>query len=434
MDPTLLLYNGAATLATALLPGIWLGGFLARRFGDIWPRAGLFRDLAPAWEGPRVWLQAVSVGEVSVARAVCDELERRCPKVLLTVTTSTAKGLERARQDLGLTTQVAPFPLDLPWPVAAACRKIKPHVYASLETEIWPNLTAWLHNQGTSLLLLNGRISPRSFPRYRRFRPFMAPVLRRFTRLSMITPEDARRVEALGADPAKISVDGNAKYAGLSQRTSPELLKGPALLLALDSAPLLVAGSVRSGEEAPVLAAFKQVLSRHPKAVLAAAPRHVEKAGLWLEACADQDLQAQRWSSLSPAHPRDRQTQVVVIDVMGVLFALYGLARAAFVGASLVRLGGQNPMEPAAWGLPVFYGPSMEDFSDACQALEQAGASGQVADAAALARAWTRMLEDPQLCARQGESARKVVAGWSGAAAKSADIILEQLDRKGVLS
>ncbi|MBI5522346.1 MAG: 3-deoxy-D-manno-octulosonic acid transferase [Desulfarculus sp.] len=433
MDPGLLMYNLVALPAWGLLPAVGVGLGLAGRWGEIGPRLGLYRHLAPAGPGPRVWLQAVSVGEVGVAQAVAEELWRLEPRVELTVSASTVKGLERARQVLGQKALVAPFPLEAPWAVAAAWQRLRPQVYASLETEIWPNQLAWFERRGTALLLLNGRLSPRSFPRYQKVRPLVAAALRRFRVLSMISPEDARRAVLLGAPAQRVRVDGNAKYAGLTERARPELLAGPAAMLALGGRPLLVAGSARSGEEGPVLEAFQEVLASHPMAMLAVAPRHVERAPRWLLACAQRGLLAQRWTELSSTAPRREATQVVVVDVMGQLLGLYGLAKAAFLGASLVPLGGQNPMEPAAWGVPCLYGPSMEDFADAAQALAQAGAGQTVSDGPALARAWREMLDHPAQASAQGQAGRRVVAAWSGAAATAASLIVEQLDRQGAL-
>jgi len=426
------MYNLALSMAGPALPALWLGSRLAGRWGELWARLGLYRDLAPAPPGPRVWLQAVSVGEVGVALAVAQELWARRPEINLAVSSSTAKGLERAAQVFAGRARVLPFPLEAPWAVAAACGKVRPQVYASLETELWPNLLARLDRQGAALLLLNGRISPRSFPRYQRVRPLAAGCLRRFQALSMISEADAERAIALGAPAARVRVDGNAKYAGLLEQAQATDTSEAAACLALNNAPLIVAGSVRSGEEEPVLGAFVQVLKRHPAAVLAAAPRHIERAPRWLAACQRHGLLAQAWSGLSPRAPRRPETSVVVVDAMGSLMALYGLGRAAFLGASLVPLGGQNPMEPAAWGAPLVFGPDMADFLDAAEALQAAGAAQVVGGAEELARAWGELLSDPARAAQRGQAGRRVVAGWSGAAAAAAGLILAALERRGV--
>jgi 3-deoxy-D-manno-octulosonic-acid transferase len=376
----------------------------------------------------------VSVGEVVVARAVAEELLGRAPAVRLTVTSTTTKGLDAVRLAFGERAVVAPFPLDMPWTVWAAARRIRPHVYASLETEIWPGLLGALEGGGAVCLLLNGRLSPRSFPRYQKVRPLVKAALSHFTTLSMIGQADAERIIALGADPDRVRVDGNAKYAGLPERARAEDIPALEALLALGKAPLLVAGSAHTGEEALVLAAFAAVRGRHPEAVLAVAPRHVERAGNWLAACTERGLMAQRFSALSPAILRRAETSVVVVDVIGRLMALYGLARAAFLGASLVPSGGQNPMEPAVWGVPCFWGPSMEDFTDAVQALSEAGAGSLVADAAGLARGWLAVLDDPAAARERGANGRAVVARWSGAAVTAAELILTHLEQQGALS
>jgi 3-deoxy-D-manno-octulosonic-acid transferase len=277
-------------------------------------------------------------------------------------------------------------------------------------------------------------LSPRSFPRYQKARPLVKAALKRFAVLSMIGQADAQRIIALGAEPRRVRVDGNAKYAGLLSRARAADLPELKALLNLGESPLLVAGSARSGEEGPVLSAFAAVRQRHPAAVLAVAPRHVERAGNWLAACQGLSLAAQRFSGLTPDAPRRPETAVVVVDVMGRLMALYGLCRAAFLGASLVAKGGQNPMEPAAWGAPCFWGPSMEDFLDAAQALAEAGAGSRVDDAAGLARGWLAALEEPETARERGAGGREVVARWSGAATAAAELILVHLDRQGALS
>jgi 3-deoxy-D-manno-octulosonic-acid transferase len=420
-------------MASACLPPVWLAAKLSGRWAELWPRAGLYRQLASARPGPRVWLQAVSVGEVNVAAAIAEELFLQSPHLNLTITTSTEKGLERAREVFSHRAAVAAFPLDLPWPVIAAAAKIRPHVYASLETEIWPNLLARLERQDASLLVLNGRFSPRSFPRYKKLRWLMRPALRRLNCLSMISRVDAERALALGADPTKVRVDGNAKYAGLIERADSEAAKALEKRLALNQAPLLVAGSVRTGEEEPVLMAFAKLLQSHPQAVLAAVPRHVEKAPRWLETSSKLNLPAQLWSGLSDETTRRRDTRVVVVDAMGVLMPLYGLSRAAFLGASLVPLGGQNPMEPAAWGLPVCYGESMEDFADAALTLEAVGAAKRVHDASQLASFWLHCLDHPDRASEMGREAKKVVRWWSGSAKAAAELIMSELESQGAL-
>jgi 3-deoxy-D-manno-octulosonic-acid transferase len=368
-----------------------------------------------------------------VAKAIAQELLKLCPQVQLTITTSTGKGLEEARRSLAGMARVAVFPLEMPWSVVSLAAKVQPQVYASLETELWPNLFAWLGSRGCELLLLNGRISQRSFPGYKKARTLLRPTLRRLSLLSMISDGDAKRIIELGADPAKVRVDGNAKFAGLAKRVNQEALKEIALTLDLGDAPLFVAGSTRSGEEEPVLQAFDQVLKSHSDAVLAVAPRHVEKSPNWIKASAALGLTTQYWSELSPMSPRHEDTKVVVVDAMGQLFNLYGLAFAAFIGASLVDLGGQNPMEPAAWGTLILHGRHMEDFSDAAAALAGAGAAKTVADSRELAVVLKGLLDNPAKAKASGQAGLAVVDQWSDSAKTAAILIYNALKRKGVV-
>lgn len=431
MEPALALYNLAAAGAAAALPAVKLASVLSGRWGELWPRVGLYRFLAPARPGPRVWLQAVSVGELAVARSIAAALLELEPRAQITVTTSTAKGMEQGPEIIGSLGRVAPFPLDLPWAVLAAARKIRPQVYASLETELWPGLTARLTAAGARCLLLNGRLSPRAFPRYRRVRPLIRPTLRRLSALSMIGDEDAKRVVALGADPARVFVEGNAKYAGLIERTGGGPDRETAARLDLGPAPLVVAGSVRSGEEEAVLGAFRQTIAIIPDAVLLVAPRHVERAPRWLARGRAQGLVPQLYSDLSSDSPRRPDCNLVVMDVMGRLMGSYPLARTALVGASLVPLGGQNPMEPAAWGVPVCFGPDMADFADAAGALLASGAATKVEGAGDLAAAWARDLARPEAARERGAAGREVVARWSGAARAAARRLAAALAQRG---
>ena len=432
MRKSLIAYNLALGLAGTALPGLWLGSRLAGRWGELWARLGLYRDQRPPGPGPRVWLQAVSVGEVGVAAAIARELWAARPEINLSVSTSTAKGLEHAAEVFAGRARVLPFPLEAPWAVAGAEAKVRPDVYASLETELWPNFLAWLDRRGCELLLLNGRISPRSFPRYQKARPLVAGCLQRFACLGMIGPKDAARAVALGAPPERVVVDGNAKYAGITARVAACDTSHAAARLALGDAPLLVAGSARTGEEEPVLVAFKQVLAEHPAAVLAVAPRHVERAPRWLAQARGRGLSAQLWSELSPESPRRGDTQVVVVDAMGQLLALYGLGRAAFVGASLAPLGGQNPVEPAAWGAPLCFGPDMADFLDAAQALLRAGGAQEVANQDELAAWWAAMLASPDNAQAQGRAAKGVSQKYGDSARAAAGHILDALERRKI--
>lgn len=422
MHPSLYLYNLAAGVGSLALPAFFLASALDAGLSAQRPRVGLQGHLPFTPQSERgVWLQAVSVGEVQVADNIAQSLWERGFKQNLTITSSTSQGLSYAKKTVGLKAQVLPFPLDFIWAVQNAVQRIRPRLYVSLETEIWPNLLWALYRQGAKIIMLNGRISQRSFPRYLKIRPLMAACLNMFSCLSMISQLDAQRVIALGAHPARVRVDGNAKYGLLKKRAEqsqarPEL----AARLNLQNRPLLVAGSVRSGEEEPVLQAFKQVLQNHDKALLLCAPRHMNRADNWLRAAQKHGFTAGLWSRLNQREP---QMNVLVLDEMGRLFDFYGLASAVFVGASLVNKGGQNPLEPAAWGEPIAFGPYMEDFSDAT-ALLLPQAAVQVDNAPQLAQFWMRCLQEPDYANNLGKQAKQVVARLDGSAGNCANLIM----------
>ncbi len=415
--------------------------FLAKPFLEIWSRLegpegmwpGRLGHLPPELValGPQdVWLQAVSVGEVSVAESIVKALDRLLPgkNLRILVSASTPAGFARAISSLGDRCSVMPYPLDFPQVVRGMVRQLRPRVYASLETELWPNLLKAVQRSGGRTILLNGRISVKSFPRYMKFKSLVTPVLRGFTKICAISEVHARRLEALGAPVERISITGNAKFEGLLSR--PEPARAACLRERLgiaDSDPVVVAGSLRSGEESEIVRAYT-TLSRHwPGLVLFVVPRHLRAVSRVRRALRASHVPFDLWSVLEVGHPRS--AQVVVVDVIGPLFDLYGLATAAFVGGSLVPRGGQNVMEPAAWGRPVLYGPHVENFEEARIFLERHGGGRKVADAEELAELLGCLLKDRERRARMGAGARLALRELAhGAATRQAETLIDVLE------
>lgn len=439
MNLPLAVYRLMQAPAYALLPVLWLSARTLGRLPGRWTRvlkdldrqAGRYRRLGPPPDGQRVWLQAASVGEVQVAAAMARHLLALRPGVRLTVSSSTSAGLAMARRLLGDQARVIPYPLDLGIFTRRAVAAVAPHLYAAVETELWPDLLHRLKGAGCALMLVNGRISPRSFKRYRRTRGLWAACLGLFDRLCMISQGDAERVIELGAPAQRVVVGRNAKYDGMLLRAEAGARPELAQRLALGGRPLLVVGSARGAEMSTVVEALRRVLSQRPEAVAAVAPRHPENRAAWVRALEDQGLAWQVFSRLSAGSPRFQDTRVVLVDTTGDLFDLYGLASLAVIGGSLVPLGGQNPMEPAAWGVPILVGPHMEDFSDAAAALVDAGGAAIVNDVDALADACLAWLDDPEAAAAAGAAARRVLAAWPTAAEQAAGLMVEQLQRTG---
>jgi 3-deoxy-D-manno-octulosonic-acid transferase len=314
-------------------------------------------------------------------------------------------------------------PLDTPGSVRRALRRVRPDVLVFLETEIWPAWITEAHRMGIRIAQVNGRISERSVGRYLRLRPFFRDVLRKVDAFSMIGPEDAGRILALGAEPGKVRISGNAKYELLVGEADPGAQGDLRRLLNLNPLqPVLVAGSTRSGEEEMILEAFRRISSRFPDTVLVLAPRHVVRARQIQTLLRERGFAYRLWSDLGEGTPK-REEPVVLVNTFGELFRLYSVGTVNFCGASLVPLGGQNPLEPAAWGKAAFYGPSMEDFPDAKALLEGLGAGIEVSSAADLAEQALFFLEHPLELADRGDRARKALLGSSGAAEAHARVI-----------
>lgn len=423
MSPGYLLYNTIISLTAPLI----LGAAARRgRLKGYWrQRLGFYPDLRNL-PGPRIWLHAVSAGEVQVAIALATALKDKASELSICLTTTTTAGLQAAQSLSVPDVQVLIFPLDAYGGPGRALARIRPDLVILLETELWPNFLRTARLRGVRTMLANGRISPRSIGAYRRVRFLIREVLNCLDLMAMIRPEDRERIIALGADPARVQVVGNAKYDLLLKRFDAERVVGLRDALGLSPDQLvLVAGSTRSGEEALVLQAFQRLRADFPRLHLILAPRHVHRA-----AEVESLVRAGQWvvnrrsagkNEFQPA------ADVTLVDVMGELFFLYGLASVAFCGASLIPLGGQNPLEPAVWGKPVLYGPSMEDFLDARQMLESAGGGQTIRNVNELYIETKKLLEDPALAARRGQAARKVLDTHQGSAGRFADMALELL-------
>jgi len=369
----------------------------------------------------RVWIHAVSFGEVQVAAALIAALKKQDQDLTVWLSTTTDAGRVAARDLLPPDVLVFTFPLDVYGSPSRALRKLKPDLLILVESEIWPNLLKAAHTQGTRTMLANGRITERAASRYRRFGFLFREVLGFLDLMAMSQAEHRDRIISLGADPSKVVVTGSAKYDQLLNRADPGRLKTLRENLGLDpDQPVLAAGSTRTGEEAIVLDVFKRLREEFPRLHLILAPRHVERAG---------DIEALlRDCNFSYARRSDKKSpvgaapDVTLVDVMGELFDLYGLADAAFCGASLVPLGGHNPLEAAAWAKPVLYGPSMEEFSDAKKMLEDAGAGATVLNKNELYVKARELFFDPELARIRGRAGREALKARPGSAERLAEL------------
>jgi 3-deoxy-D-manno-octulosonic-acid transferase len=418
-----LLYNVVLGLAFALSAPFYLwkgrgdGKYLKtlrERFGRL--PAGV------AGETPSVWIHAVSVGEVLAARTLIEPLKRRFPGRRVIVSTTTMTGNQVARASLKGHDALFFTPFDFPGPSRAALEATRAELLLLVETELWPNLIRQARRRGTRVALVNGRISPRSFPRYRAIRAFLRPVLAQVDLFLMQGAPHAERIRAMGADPARVSVPGNLKFDALDvPPPGPELA---AFFGAAAGRPLIVAGSTVEGEEAPVLHAYARLRAAFPTLALAIAPRHPERFDAVPPIAESLGLRCRRRSAAFDPRPL-ADAEVLLLDSLGELASAYSYATVAFVGGSLVERGGHNVLEAAAWSRAVVVGPHMENFQEIADEFLRAQALVQVQDVDGLAIQLERLLKDEPARRVLGERAAALVETNRGALQRTVNALAE---------
>jgi 3-deoxy-D-manno-octulosonic-acid transferase len=424
-----LLYQAYAALSSGILvaglPPFWLYTRLTGRFHrGLKERLGLFpvQDLRHGHPTRRIWIHAASLGEVGVARSIVNSLERLVPGCEAILSTNTDHGHDFARQlfDPG---SVLYAPFDFVFSVRKALSAVNPRVMIFLETEIWPAWIMETHRRGIPSGLIHGRISARSIGKYLAFRPLFRDLLKRVNTFSMITEEDARRIVDMGADPGRVEVNGNAKHDLLASQTSPATEKSMQEFLNLKPhQPVFVGGSTREGEEEILLKVYKRLARDFPDTVLVIAPRHIVRTSRVEHLVSQQGMEYQLWTDLVQPGVK-RTAPVVLVNAFGDLFKIYSVGMIIFCGASLVPLGGQNPLEPAVWGKMVFYGPSMEDFADARILLERERAGVEVKNADAFLEKALFFLSHREDLREGGRRAKEAVLHSQGASERHARVI-----------
>jgi len=373
-----------------------------------------------------LWIHAVSVGEALTARALAADLKARYPRLRLFLSTTTIAGQQVARRSLQHVDAVFYFPFDWAFIVRRTLSLVKPRVFIMMETEIWPNLLRVCRKRGVKTVVINGRISSRSYPRYRLIRPFFRRVLADVDRFCMQSEESARRLIDLGADPSRVSVTGSLKFDSLGLPTASHGKPRERVLRFFRISPhrtVIVAGSTFRGEEAAVLRAFARVKSTMPGALAVLAPRQPERFGEVERLARDAGFATTRRSELPiDAEPR---ADVVVLDSIGELAQLYQLATAVFVGGSLVDQGGHNILEPAIFGKPVVFGPNMQNFKEIADTFLVNDAAVQVHSDRDLEEALLVLVTDPVRRARLGAAARALVEANRGAKDKTLAVIAD---------
>jgi len=383
------------------------------------------RDIYERMKGqPRIWVHAVSVGEVTAAAPIISSIRDHFPGACIVLSTGTETGQEMARKICTQVTAYFYYPLDIPFVVKKVIRTVNPDIFILVETELWPHFIRISKAQGTKIVMVNGRISPRSFKRYKLTRFFWKGIVNAIDEIGVISIIDADRLKEMGARPEKIHVLGNAKYDSLAAKASPGFREEIASRLGMHPGePIFVAGSTHEGEDRIVFDVYRKILDCYPDFKLILIPRHPERGQdvlvlaktLGFEDCIVM-------SDIAKGKKRTDE-RVVIIDVIGELFKVYSLATVVFCGGSLVQRGGQNILEPAAWGKMVFYGPSMEDFREERELLEAAGAGVMVRNGAELLGGILNFLADPEELNRRGSRGRDIVIANMGAAQRYAAMI-----------
>ena len=379
-------------------------------------RHRLGRGLPPL---PRrgLWIQAVSVGEVAVARPVLLEVRRRHPDLPLILSSTTATGLALAASQQAADA-VIPFPVDLPGPVRRCLDAAAPRTVVLVETELWPELLAGCARRGVPVALVNARISDSSFKRYRAARWALAPLLRPVALALAQGEEEGARLAALGIASERITIVGNIKFdAAPARATAPGLLD--ALRALAGSRPIWVAGSTMPGEDQLLIGALLRLPERQ-RPFLLLAPRHPDRAGEVMKVAAAHRVVAARRTAIAAA---PQPCDMVVLDTVGELAALYQLAAVAFVGGSLVASGGHNPIEPARFAVPVLTGPHQRNFASIYRHFDSAGASRTVRDEAELAQALAARLASPDTARAAGEAGHRLLLRHAGATARTVDAL-----------
>lgn len=388
-------------------------------------RARLARDRAADATRSSGWVHAVSVGEAIAAAPLVEGLRRLHPELPLIMTTVTSTGAQIVRDRFaGLATHRF-FPLDFPSVARRAVASINPAFLICMETELWPNTLRTLAARGVPVMIANGRISDRSYRRYRLVRRFMTSVLADVRVFAMQSDEDARRIIALGAQPERVVVTGNIKVdaAAADPPGSGDLWRR--LLALAPGQRVWVAGSTHPGEEALVLDAHRAALAECPELVLVIAPRHPERTREVLSLVDRRGWPSVRRSELPAAVTTTEQLvpPVVILDTVGELAMLYSIADVVFVGGSLMPMGGHNVLEAAQRRKPVLIGPHTGNFRESVGLLESAGAALVVRDPSELSRELRRLLADQDLRVKMGDAGYEAVASRHGAVRETLELV-----------
>lgn len=422
----------------AIRQGKYRQGFAAKFFGAVPARQG---------DRPCVWLHAVSVGEVNLLSTLLAEIARRRPSWECVISTTTMTGYALARKKYAAHT-VFYCPLDFSWAVRRAMRRIRPDCLVLAELELWPNLIRAARAHRARVAVVNGRLSQRSHRAYRRLRPLVARLLRQLDLIAVQNEEYAERFLDLGASPGAVCITGSMKFDGAqTDRRNPATLRLRQLAGIGEGDVVFLAGSTQEPEEALALATYRRLLAEHPRLRLILVPRHPERFNAVAQLLDESGVAWQRRTRLTDERPTNdaclaaddgpevhptsnpkSTARVLLVDAIGELGAWWGAAQIAFVGGSLSSRGGQNMIEPAAYGAAVSFGPNTRNFRDVVAMLLAARAAVVVHDGDELTDFIRRALTDCEFAEGLGDRARRLVASQLGATARTFELLAPLID------
>ncbi|MDR9500705.1 MAG: 3-deoxy-D-manno-octulosonic acid transferase [Desulfurivibrionaceae bacterium] len=374
----------------------------------------------------RIWVHALSVGEVSSVVALVRGLRNHYPDAQIFLSTSTRSGGHYGREVLAeVVDRFVDFPLDHFWVVRFFIRTLQPDLFVQVETDFWPNFLATLKQTKTPAILVNGRISAASFRRFQRFAFFFAPLFDSFHLLSMQTAADVDKMGALGIAPAKVCALGNLKIDAALPSFRPRRRQGKDPLALPEGKLIIVVGSTHPGEEKLLAPCFSKLRQEFPELFLVIAPRNIQRGPEIAALYRGLGFSVVRRSEKGVAWG---DKELLIVDSMGELVDFYQLADLVFVGGSLVPFGGHNPLEPAAFGKPVLFGPYTADFADIVSEMLAEEAARQVKDVADLCQALQLLAADQVARQRAGQRARAFVEERQGVTDRHLQVIATLLE------
>lgn len=423
-------------LLSPLVPA--LGAYtLWRRYGQEKSQASLLgqwgnvpdeviRALQDDSSSTRIWIHAVSVGETLASRPVARALRQTIPgcKIVLSTTTDAGQETARAAHRAGDVDAVFYFPLDIPFSINRVLKAVRPHAFLTMETELWPNFLHRAKISGARTFLVNGRVSDNLLRRAPKMGQLWRWMMSNLDGLLMRTESDAARIRSLGAQKSRVFVTGDVKLDAMNEIENLGELRAHwrRVLDVPDDAPFVVAGSTHAGEDEQIVAAFQTLRRDFPDARLLVAPRHIERAPEVAQTIGAAGLPARLRSANA-----SESSAVIVLDSVGELSHIYAAADVAFVGGSLIARGGHNVLEPVLCGVPVAFGPHIDNFRDAAALVERAEVGQKVGDAQQLAKVWAHWLRDEPWRKNVASRAESVLREHRGASLRVAQIVAQSL-------